>query len=137
MTNDPVIVDPDVTIGNIMALLQEADIRHLPVVDESGIIGMVSDRDLKFLHNIPGVFTSVDTDQVSDVLELPISMVMKSRFLVDRDVTTIREDEPLQRAVDLMVGAALGAIPVLDQKGDVVGLLSTMDVLRWVSDEIL
>ena len=137
MTANPVVINPDVSTKNVMALMQEAGIRHLPVVDDEGIAGMVSDRDLTFIHGVPGVFQSVDTDEVTELLELPISIVMKSRFLVDRDVTTIREDQPLRQATDLLVGAGVGAIPVLNDGGEVVGILSTVDVVRWVTDKIL
>ena len=45
MTRDPVTVDPDVTFGHAMLLMQERGFRHLPVVENGEAIGIVSARD--------------------------------------------------------------------------------------------
>lgn len=137
MTSNPIVVSPEVTIERVMALMQEASIRHVPVVDDDGILGMISNRDLSFIHSIPGVMKGVDEADVQKVLDAPVSVVMKSRFLVDRDVVTIGRDEPLTRAVDIFVASKLGALPVVDDTGGVVGILSAVDVLRWVGDDVL
>ena len=46
MTPDPVIVRPDMTIGDAMRLITERRCRHLPVVDEAGLCGLISSGDL-------------------------------------------------------------------------------------------
>jgi CBS domain-containing protein len=46
MTPDPVIVRPDMTIGDAMRLITERRCRHLPVVDETGLCGLISSGDL-------------------------------------------------------------------------------------------
>lgn len=137
MTDDPVVIDPDVSVERVMGLMQEAAIRHVPVVDEAGILGVISDRDLAFLHGVPGVFDKVGEGDVRALLEAPVGVVMKSRFLVERDVVSVGGDEPLKRAVDTMLANRLRALPVVGDDENVVGVLSAVDVLRWVSDEAL
>lgn len=46
MTPDPVIVRPETTISDAMRLITERRCRHLPVVDESGLCGLISSGDL-------------------------------------------------------------------------------------------
>lgn len=137
MTVDPIVVAPEVTLERVMALMQKASIRHIPVVDEQGIVGIVSDLDLKFIHSIPGVFDSVEPGDVEDALQAPVGVVMKSRFLIDRDVTSLQARQPLKEAVDLLLGSGLRTLPVLDDDNEVVGILSAVDILRWVSDDVL
>lgn len=137
MTGDPITVETDVTVERVLAIMKEAHIRHVPVVDDSGLVGVVSDRDLTFIHGLPGVLDEVEDDDVQKVLDAPISLVLKSRFLVDRDVVTLHRDEQLQEAVDIFVGSKIGAVPVVDRDDEVVGILSAVDVLRWVGDEVL
>ena len=134
MTGDPVVVDPEVSVEQVLALMQEASIRHIPVVDDEGVIGVVNDSDLTFIHGVPGVFDKMD---VQAVLDAPVGVVMKSRFLVKRDVVSVGSDEELKRAVDAMLAHRLRALPVIDAKGEVVGVLSAVDVLRWVGDGVL
>lgn len=136
MTSNPIVVEPDVTVERVLAIMREASIRHVPVVDESGILGVVSDRDLTFIHGIPGVFDVIDDDDVQEALDAPVSVVMKSRFLVGRDVVTIGRDEPVQQAVNIFVGSKLGALPVVDESDSIVGVLSSVDVLRWLADDV-
>jgi CBS domain-containing protein len=45
MTPHPVTVDPEVSLGRAMVLMQERGFRHLPVVEDGNLIGMVSSRD--------------------------------------------------------------------------------------------
>lgn len=138
MTRKPITVSPDVTIRQVLALMQGASIRHIPVVDEKeGLMGMVSDRDLKFLHQIPGVFDEFSEEKIIAALDAPIGVALKSRFLVNKDVIVLRGEEKLGRAIDLFVGSGFGALPVLDADQCVVGILSVIDVLRWVGDEVL
>lgn len=137
MTIDPILVGPEVTLRRVRALMNEASIRHLPVVDERGIIGLVSDRDLTFLHAVPGVIKEIDNARIEEILDAPVGVVMKSRFLVERDVVSVGPDDDLSRAVNLLIAAGVGALPVLDDQGQVVGILSTIDILRWIGDEVL
>lgn len=134
MTSDPIVISPDVSVLKVRALMKEAAIRHLPVVDEEGILGMVSDRDLAFMHNLPGVFDNVDAGDVEAALEAPVGVILKSRFLVDRDVVAVGPATSLQEAIKIIVKTGVGALPVVDDEGAVVGILSTVDILRWVAD---
>ncbi len=137
MTRDPIVIDPDVTIERVLALMQEASIRHMPVVDEQGLLGMISERDLRFIHRLPGFYEALGEEQVRQMLDAPIGVAMKSRFLVERDVTTLDPQEGLKRAIDLIISTSVGALPVVDPGGEVVGILSATDILRWLSDDFL
>ena len=138
MTRKPITVSPDITIKKVLTLMQGASIRHIPVIDpDDGLIGMVSDRDLKFLHQIPGVFDEFSEEKIEEALEAPIGVALKSRFLVNRDVVTLGSKDDLLKAVNLFVSSGYGALPVVDADECLVGILSVIDVLRWVGDEIL
>ena len=47
MTSEPVTADAGAKISDVISALFELDVRHLPVVDGSELIGIVSDRDLR------------------------------------------------------------------------------------------
>ena len=137
MTEDPIVVDPEVPLSRVMGLMQEAQIRHVPVIDEQGIVGLVSDRDLAFIHSLPGVFDKVEAGDVERALSAPVAVVMKSRFLVERDVEMVRGETSLKDAVDIFVATGVGALPVIGDDEEILGVLSAIDVLRWAADEVL
>ncbi len=137
MTRDPITVEAETAMGHVKALMKEASIRHVPVVDDKGLLGVVSDRDLSFIHGIPGVFEGVKPEDVEAVMEAPVKRVMKSRFLVERDVETVQPDTMLKKAIDRLLVNKVGTMPVVDEDGEVVGVLSVVDVMRWVSDDVL
>jgi len=137
MTGNPITVEPDVTVERIMGLMREASIRHIPVVDDRGIVGIVSNRDLAFIHGLPGVIDGLDESSIDEALEAPVAAVMKSRFLIDRDVVTIDRDAPLEKAVNQLVATKLGALPVVDGDENLVGIITPVDVMRWVADDVI
>ncbi|RDV37214.1 CBS domain-containing protein [Bradymonadaceae bacterium TMQ3] len=133
MTSDPVVVSPDTSIEAVLALMRERGIRHVPVVDTEGIVGMVSDRDLTFIHSMPGVFTMLSQADVKEVLESPVATIIKSRFLVDRDVVTVSPEDDASRAVEALLMYRVGALPVVEGE-EVVGVVSVIDVLRQAAE---
>jgi acetoin utilization protein AcuB len=137
MTTNPITINPDVTVERVMALMQEASIRHVPVVDDQGLLGMISERDLRFIHRLPGFYDSLGGEEVQRMLDAPVGVIMKSRFLVERDVTILEPEEGLKRAIDLIISTSVGALPVVDPDGEVVGILSATDILRRLSDDLL
>ncbi len=104
MTEDPVWVDVTSSIGEVIEKLLEADVRHLPVLDDGVLVGIVSDRDLRSIA--ASVLTN--TDPTGTGLAEPISMIMTS------DVFTTTPDSDVKDVVDLLIEHRIGAVPVVD-----------------------
>ncbi|HTW29655.1 MAG TPA: CBS domain-containing protein [Acetobacteraceae bacterium] len=51
--------------------------------------------------------------------------------LMARDVIAVRPDAPLRRAVVLMAERGVSGLPVLDEAGSIVGMISEGDLVRW------
>jgi acetoin utilization protein AcuB len=129
MTTSPVTVSPETRVGAASDLLEEHDIRHLPVVDKEGkLVGMVTDRDIR--SAFPS--TIVDNDDLQEKLELvqktPVSDIMTPKALVLRTVSTLDD------AMLFFEKRTIGALPVLDEMSKVVGVLSFKDLMKaWQS----
>jgi acetoin utilization protein AcuB len=124
MTMSPITITPQTRLRHAAQLLHTLEIRHLPVVDERGtLVGMVSDRDLRAL-GIPALVEPGSSS--SRTLEMPVAEVMSS------DVLSVETEAHASEVVELMLEHKIGAVPVVDADGALVGIISYMDVLRAI-----
>ena len=111
MTANPKTIGTHTRVREAVELLDRLDVRHLPVIDgEGALVGMLSDRDVRPLE-----FSSANE---------PVVSVMSS------NVVAIEEEDDAEDAVDLMLENKIGAVPVIDGEGVLVGIISYVDVLR-------
>jgi len=127
MSPKPYAVSVTSSIRHVLQLLAEADVRHLPVLENGGIVGIVSDRDLRALT--PASDAPEDTDAARRALAQPVSSVMSSNV-----VSACPEDD-VGDVVDLMVEHRIGAVPIVEAgSSKLVGIVSYVDVLRAARD---
>lgn len=114
MTADVVCVRPDLEVAALRVLLANQPFSGTPVVDEEGRpVGVISQTDLARAE-LMGVGA-----KVSDVMTpMPLSLA---------------ENAPLSVAVAHMATEDLHRIAVVDTSGRVVGIISTLDVVRWLA----
>lgn len=109
MIYDPLTIKPDQTIGEAMSIMRENRIGGIPVVDgDNKLIGIVTNRDLRFQTEF----------------DKPISDVMTSKNLV----TTRNPD--LNMAAELLLTNKIEKLPVVDESGRLVGLLTYKDITK-------
>jgi len=126
MTEDPKTISMSATLQRAIGLLQTLDVRHLPVVDDEGaLVGMLSDRDVRGLA-FPEVLGAQYIGKIQTALEAPVSSVMSS------DVISVDVEADAAEIIDLMLDQKIGAVPVLDSDGSLVGIVSYMDLLRKI-----
>lgn len=130
MTKDPTTVDAAAAIRDVISVLFELDVRHLPVVDGKTLVGIISDRDVRaFLA--PTIVELENPEEIAQRLLQPIGSVMSS------DVLSVDPEMELSDLVDLMLDHKVGAVPVVDPESDeLVGIVSYVDVLRAAQDKL-
>jgi acetoin utilization protein AcuB len=120
MTTAPVCVPIRTRLGEAISIMYENDIRHLPVLDGQRLAGILSDRDLRALWD-PALDVQIRDGRVYD---RRVSDFMSS------DILTVSEDESLDAVIDLLVEHRIGAVPVIDADGVLIGIVSYIDVLK-------
>ena len=118
MTREVVALSPETTAAEALALCRERRVRHLPVLEEGRLVGIVSDRDLRSAAPALG-----DPDLVSALEKIRVSDVMT------RDVQTARPDDPIEEAANRMRERRIGCLPVVED-GALVGIVSSSDVME-------
>jgi acetoin utilization protein AcuB len=114
MQRGVVVVNPDTPLSEAMRLLQRRGIRHLPVLDQGNLVGIVSDRDVK---------AAVGAGALSARGAEP-----RARDVMTRAVVTIAPMFPVEEAARIMVTKKISALPVTE--GDrLLGIVTETDVL--------
>jgi acetoin utilization protein AcuB len=124
MSRDPYAAAVTNTVRQVLRILTEADVRHVPVVENHALVGIVSDRDLRALS--PGALAEfAQQAEIERALSQPIANLMNT------DVVYVRAEDELVDAVDLMIDHKIGAVPVVEVDNmKLVGIVSYVDVLR-------
>jgi acetoin utilization protein AcuB len=129
MTRQVISISQDMGIREAFFTMKHHRIRHLPIVDEkNNLIGIISDRELRRPNWV---------DEASDIAHV---YYLDNRMLV-RDVMitkvhVLHTYDTLRKAVALLLKNHIGAAPVLDKTGVVVGMLSAIDLLKALEDLI-
>lgn len=134
MTPQPlIVVTPDAPITEAQRLMQEHNIRHLPVVTDhpstdslaprppARLVGLLTRETM--LQAIPWSAASLSVLETQYVL----SKVKVEKVMI-RDVTTITEDVAVEEAARIMVDHKIGCLPVL-REGTLVGIITDIDLL--------
>ena len=128
MTREVETVNATATVGEAVDVLSELNVRHLPVLNEGGLIGVLSDRDLRSLGLWPG-------SELGSYEELSKKYGMLVSSIMSGDVLTVDESTSVTDVIDLMLEQGVGAVPVVDAHGaELVGIVSYVDVLRALRD---
>jgi CBS domain-containing protein len=117
MSSDVISVKASDAISRAYIDMQTAGVRHLPVVDEANrVIGIVSSRDL-----VPAITGS----------DRSLTLVHQ---VMNPAIRTARRDTLPAVAASLMIEEKIGALPVVDDAGVLVGIVTETDFLRFARD---
>lgn len=126
MTPDPVAIRSDRTIREALETLSKHHIRHLPILDDDGrLCGILSDRSVA-----PWRQTLMDAESWHDVDLDALLMQTKVADVVENHVITVEPDDGVEVAIDRLLDHNIGAVPVVDTRDELVGIVSYVDLLR-------
>ena len=129
MSTTPTTVAPDTRIKAALTLLAEHRLTALPVVDEHGLLcGMVSEADLirEALTRDPRLHQLPDAGERSALPRIVHEVYTPHAI-------SVRPTDDLADAVELMTSTSVKSLPVVDEHGRVVGVVSRSDVVRTLA----
>ena len=126
MTKKVFTVEPQDMIDRVFFLIHYEKVRHLPVVEKGKVIGIVSDRDLYKALGPKSNSNSIAAEGTTELHVLP----KKVAHIMHRGVITVQTDTYASKAASLMAENKIGALPVVDNKNKLVGILSATDILK-------
>lgn len=125
MTRSPITIGPEQTVSEAIEILNTHKFRHLPVVDDKGmLLGMLTDRDLRSATPSTVARSKERQNVENQVNSTPVSLVMSE------DCLTLTRLSTLDRALLLLQAENIGALPVINESQQVIGVFSVMDLMK-------
>lgn len=118
MQTNVITVHPSESIETALSKIQQHRIRHLPVVEQESLVGIVTDRDLR-----DACPSSLDPERDTRILTQPVSSIMT------KEVITAHPRDFIEEAALTMYENNVGCLPVIRQN-KVVGIITTKDILH-------
>ncbi len=110
MIFDPITINKDATVYDAMTLMADNKIGGIPVVDENRkLIGIVTNRDLRFEHNT----------------NRPVSDVMTRENII-----SITQQTDLEHAADILQHHKIEKLPIVDETGKLIGFITYKDITK-------
>ncbi len=114
MTKELLTIAPDETMDKVLKIFKENRIHHLPVVKDDKIVGLITTSDLLWLNRS---FDHYDELLVSDVMS--------------KNLARLDADAKIGTAAQIFLKNWFHALPVVDHAGNLVGMVTSFDVLRY------
>lgn len=122
MTRNVVCIHANDTLESAKEIMGEWEIRHLPVVDDGKLIGILSDRDI-LLHS------SMSPEGECHVNDCDVGEVMT------RNVITCSPTDSIAKVATAMTDRKIDSLPVVESDGELVGLVTSTDLLELLKEK--
>lgn len=113
MTDNPICLDPHTTLCEAAEMMAERDIGDILVVDDGGLLGILTDRDIV----IRALARHLDPEQTT------VSEILSGNMI------TLTPDDSIEHAIELMRDHALRRLPVCSG-GEAIGIISIGDLAQ-------
>ncbi|MEF3255445.1 MAG: CBS and ACT domain-containing protein [Deferribacterales bacterium] len=121
MTTEVITIEPTDTILDALHLMKENRIRRLPVVKDGKLVGIITEKDIKTFS--PSKASTLDIYEMHNVLaDTTVETVMSKK------VISVSPDDPIEKAALILRDKRIGGLPVVDDKGKLLGLITAIDV---------
>ena len=123
MTVVPDVISPDPPLRDIIGMMKTEGYRHLPVVVDNKLVGIITDRDVRLVMNSPMVLHERRQDE--DLLDK-----VTAESCMTPNPVTVSPETPAYRAAEILSMYKFGALPVVDGE-NLVGIITVSDFLDY------
>ena len=138
MIKDVISLNENATVKTLLEVLMEHKIGGLPLVDQDNrLLGIVSDGDvLRYLN--PKAFVSYYVTYIEELDEtLKIKSESPVKAIMKKKVVSVCEDDELEDVLKILAHHHFKKIPVVNEKREVVGVISRGDMIRKLGELML
>ena len=121
MITDLITINEKDSILDAIHLMKDNNIRRLPVVKGDKLVGIITEKDIKAYS--PSRASSLDIYEMHSVLAKALV-----KDAMTKNVVTVKPENPIERAALILRDEKIGGLPVVDDKGKLVGLITAIDI---------
>lgn len=126
MTRQLVTADMDDDLEHLRELFTRYRFRHLPIMGDDGrLAGIVSDRDVLAAVS---PFAGTINERTADAN----SLRRRAHQIMSRNPHTVSPDETAENATLMLLHRRISALPVVDDREHLVGIVTMRDLMRWL-----
>jgi acetoin utilization protein AcuB len=123
MSKDVISIGVDESMQKAISLMKENKIRILPVLKKGSLVGVVTDRDLK--RSSPSDATTLDVHEL-----LYLISKIRIKDIMNKEPITVPFNYTVEEAAEILMKNRISGVPVLDAKGQVVGVITGQDIFK-------
>jgi len=123
MSQNLEVVAPDAPLHDVLRKMNRAGYRHIPVVADDKLVGIITDRDIRLAVNSPVIKEDADLSREAILDGVSVNDCMTA------EPQCVTSDAPLNEVAELLSLSKFGALPVVDD-GNLVGMISYIDFLK-------
>lgn len=125
MNSPPITVAPNTLISDAHQIMRDRGVRRLPVVEDGKLVGIITIGDVR--EASPSAATSLSIWELNYLWsKITVEQVMT------KDVLTIKADSPILDAAETMLDYKVSGLPVVDDKGQVIGMITESDIFKML-----
>lgn len=129
MTRKVLTVDMDRSLNDVRRVFERAPFHHLVVIEDGKLVGLVSDRDV---YRAISPFAGTPTERSCDAFTLRKHV----HQIMTRSPKTCEPDDTAEEACKRMLEERISCLPVVNDRGKCVGIVTIRDVARWAMRQI-
>lgn len=143
MTREVVTVGPQDDVKDVATLMADRKIGGVPVLDGKKIVGLVTEDDLimkdvkihfpTFIHLLSGFIYLESVKRFDEQFKKMVAA--KASDVMTTDVVTISINATVSDAATIMVDKKLDRLPVVDDEGELVGMVTKADIVKAIASE--
>ena len=127
MTKDVVAVQVDEPFSHVESKMRTHHIRHLPVVNEQNqVVGIITQRDFYHAYSPRKTLEGNDFFDEDELDQIILKNAMTA------DPRTLRPNDTIAEVIKIMAEHKYGALPVVDEKKRLLGIVSQIDILKFI-----
>jgi CBS domain-containing protein len=115
-------------LSDVRDLMLNANIHHVPIIDGSKLVGLISFTDLM---KINFVINGVDERSINAIIDQQFSI----REIMSDKLVTIKYTDTIRVGSELLAKGGFHSLPVIDDEGALVGIVTTTDLIRYLNEQ--
>lgn len=115
------------SLHQVMEFVKSGHVRHIPIISGTKVVGIITSNDLNRL-SVGELFDNQGSNEAF------LDMLSVER-LMHANPVTISEDTTIREVAEVFANSTFHALPVVNSKEELVGIVSTTDVLKYMLEQ--